>query len=171
MKKSLIVIVCIFLATFESLGQTVSNGKALSVTKEAKPVPDFNVALKFINDYIIYLEAAYKKHASPNEDDWVAKSQVVTKSFKNAYKKLIADALKENPELGFDGDPILDAQDYPEKGCSILKKDINTGYVTLIGNNWKNYTLVLKVVYQNNKWLVDGAGIINIPESKRAKGR
>ena len=171
MKKSLLVAVCFLIVGYVSIGQTNNSIKVTPVIKEAKPVPDFNVALKFINDYIIYLEAAYKKHASPDEDDWVAKSQVLTKSFKDTYKKLITDALKKYPELGLDSDPILDAQDYPEKGCSILKKDINTGYVTLIGNNWKNYTLVLKVVYQNNKWLVDGAGIINIPKSKRAIDR
>jgi hypothetical protein len=169
MKKQLFIIVCIISVGFTSSGQTVNKVKSVSATKEVKTIPDFNVALKFINDYISFCIAIFNKYTSLREDDWVANNQLVTNSFKINYKKLITDALKKDPELGLDFDPILNAQDYPEKGCSILKKDVNTGYVTVIGNDWKNYTLVLKVVYQNNKWLVDGAGIINIPENKRAK--
>jgi hypothetical protein len=37
------------------------------------------------------------------------------------------------------------------------------------GKDWKEFILVLKVVSQNDKWLVDGAGIINIPTDKRAE--
>jgi hypothetical protein len=41
--------------------------------------------------------------------------------------------------------------------------------VTVVGNDWKEFELVLKVERENNKWLVDGAGVINIPDDKRAK--
>ena len=74
-----------------------------------------------------------------------------------------------DPIEGFDSDPIVDAQDFPDKGFSILKQDPNTGYVTMVGNGWKDFTVVLRIVHINNKWLVDGAGTINIPESKWRK--
>jgi hypothetical protein len=78
-------------------------------------------------------------------------------------------AQKKDPELGLDSDPVFDAQDFPEKGFSILKVDTLSQYVTVVGNDWKEFELVLKVERENNKWLVDGAGVINIPDDKRAK--
>ena len=169
MKKSLLVTICFLIVGYVSIGQTNNSIKVTPAIKESKPAPDFNVALKFINDYISFCVAEDNKQTSLSEDDWVAKSQLVTKNFKNTYKKLTTDALKKDSVLGLDFDPILDAQDYPEKGCSILKQDLNTGYVTMVGNGWKDFTVTLRIVYQNNKWLVDGAGIINIPASKWRK--
>ena len=78
-------------------------------------------------------------------------------------------AQKKDPELGLGSDPIFDDQDFPEKGFSIVKVDTPSAYVTVAGNDWKDFELVLKVEQENNKWLVDGAGVINIPDDKRAK--
>ena len=78
-------------------------------------------------------------------------------------------ARKADPELGLDADPVLDAQDFPEKGFELNNCDSTAGYVSVKGKDWKDFFLVLKVVHENNQWLVDGVGIINISFDKRAK--
>ena len=76
----------------------------------------------------------------------------MTDKFKTTYRNLLDSARKADPELGLDFDPIFDAQDFDDKGFSIMTADTNTGYVTVIGNKWKEFTLVLKVVFQDNKY-------------------
>ena len=71
--------------------------------------------------------------------------------------------------MGLDFDPIFDAQDFPDKGFELVSSDKNSGYITVKGKDWPEFVLVIRIVYLDNKWLVDGSGIINIPESKRAK--
>lgn len=71
--------------------------------------------------------------------------------------------------MGLDSDPILDAQDFPDKGFELVNCDSTAGFVTIRGKEWKDFILTVKVVDQNNKWLVDGAGVINIPVTKRAR--
>jgi hypothetical protein len=102
--------------------------------------------------------------------NWIQKNELLTDSFKKNYKNLVDSAKKADPEMGLDFDPIFDAQDFPDKGCELLNCDQNTGYITVKGKiDWPEFNLVLKVVSQNGKWLVDGCGAINIPENKRAK--
>ena len=137
-----------------------------SAPSEEQATPDFNVALTFINNYTIFCT---KRDRQRTDTEWIKQNPLLTDSFKNRYKSLLDSAQKKDPELGLDSDPIFDAQDFPEKGFSILKIDTLARYVTVAGNDWKEFELVLKVDQQNDKWLVDGAGLINIPENKRAK--
>jgi hypothetical protein len=133
---------------------------------EKKIVPDFNVALGFINDYAKFCT---KIDQRSNTAEWIQQNSLLTGNFKSRYKNLLDSAQKKDPELGVGSDPIFDAQDFPEKGFSILKVDTLSGYVTVAGIDWKDFELVLKLEQENNKWLVDGAGVINIPGDKRAK--
>jgi hypothetical protein len=135
-----------------------------TASKEA--TPDFNMALSFINDYTKFCTKADRR---TTDIEWIKQNPLLTDNFKTRYQNLLDSAQKEDPELGLDSDPIFDAQDFPEKGFSILKIDAGNRYVTVAGNDWKEFELVLKLGRENNKWLVDGAGIINIPADKRAK--
>lgn len=139
---------CLFLSLSVSHGQT-------KVT--AKPKLDATIGLRFINEYVQFCN-----HQKTNDEamQWVAKSQWLSPRFKLAYKKLTEDALKEDPELGLDYDPIFNAQDYPEKGFSILRIDSEKRMLFVVGNNWKEFVLTIKLVYQKNKWLVDAVGAI-----------
>ena len=128
-------------------------------------IPDFGVALKFINDYAEFCSP--ENHHS-SDSTWIQYNPLLTNSFKTRYKNILDSAQKVDPELGLDFDPIFDAQDFPDSGFSLLKMDTSSGYVTVRGNDWEKFKLVLKVVNTDNKWLVDGAGIINIPKNKRA---
>ena len=137
-----------------------------TIAPENHVTPDFNVALNFINDYTKFCT---KTDQRSSEAEWIKQNSLLTDNFKNRYRGLMDSAQKKDPELGLGSDPIFDAQDFPEKGFSIVKVDTLSGYVTVAGNDWKEFELVLKVEQEHDKWLVDGAGVINIPDDKRAK--
>ena len=151
---------------FSCNSETKTQPETSAAPAKEQPMPDFTVALSFINDYAKFCTIPKQGSAS---SDWIKQNPLLTEKFKNRYKNLLDSAQKKDPELGLGSDPIFDAQDFPEKGFSLLKIDTLNRYVTVAGNDWKEFELVLKVDQENNKWLVDGAGIINIPEDKRAK--
>jgi len=160
-------IVTLLLVGLFSCNSATKNPSETSAASSEKPiVPDFNVALQFINDYTNFCTKADRR---PTDSEWIRQNALLTDNFKTRYQNLLDSARKKDPELGLDSDPIFDAQDFPEKGFSILKIDTLGGYVTVTGNDWKEFELVLKVGQQNNKWLVDGAGVINVSADKRAK--
>ena len=129
----------------------------LSIFSQAKIVrPPFNpqIAVRFVNDYIKILDS--RKN---NTQDWIKGSPILTSKFKTEYKKSVN---------GY-SDPILDAQDYPDKGFKVMKADSASGYVILQGVDWQEFLLTIRLVLQDNKWLLDGSGVVNISENKRSK--
>ncbi|MBP1613806.1 MAG: hypothetical protein H6Q13_1254 [Bacteroidetes bacterium] len=138
------------------------NAQTAIVTSNLEP--SSTIALKFINQYVIFCS----QQTSPNSK-WIKNNKLLTEKFKSTYNILVDSAIKADPEIGLDFDPILDAQDYPDKGFELVKYDNKTGFVTLKGKDWPDFILVMKIVNQGNKWLVDGSGVINIPENNRAK--
>jgi hypothetical protein len=161
------LIATLLLAGLVSCNSETKNKPETSGASPEKPItPDFSVALNFINDYTKFCT---KTDQRSNTEEWIKQDSLLTDNFKNRFKTLLDSAKKKDPELGLDSDPIFDAQDFPDKGFSILKIDTLNRYVTVVGNDWKEFELVLKVEQENNRWLVDGAGVINIPGDKRAK--
>jgi hypothetical protein len=161
-----LILTSFLVGLFSCNSETKNKPETSSAPSEKQITPDFSVALSFINDYTKFCT---KTDQRSNTAEWIKQDSLLTGNFKNRYKNLLDSAQKKDPELGLDSDPIFDAQDFPEKGFSILKVDTLGRYVTVAGNDWKEFELVLKVEQENNKWLVDGAGIINIPVDKRAK--
>ena len=114
------------------------------------------VAQTFINSYV----KASMSH-SWNPDKWVASNPLVTENFKRARAKLIADGLKENPEVGLDADPVIKGNDCPDSyTVKSAKASGDTAAVLLIGP--KDYPAQLKVrlVKMGGKWLVDASGMM-----------
>ncbi len=101
--------------------------------------------------------------------DWVNSNGLVTERFKSKLRKITNEAYQNDPESGLDSDPIVDAQDYPENGFELEILDRETNYLTVRGRNWLQFKLTMKVVNENGNWLVDGSGMINIPDNKRAE--
>lgn len=163
MRSFIIILLSVGLFSCNSENQT--NSETTTAPAEKLVIPDFNVALNFINDYTKLCTQPQRTKTS----DWIKQNLLLTDNFKTRYQTLVDSAEKKDPELGLGSDPIFDAQDFPDKGFSILKADTLNGYVTVAGNDWKEFELVLKLEQQNNKWLVDGAGVINVPEDRRAK--
>ena len=175
MKLNLIILV--FSLTLISYKKKVENKpekiiqqENIEIDKETKSEIDIIVALKFINEYSEFCNKQFKKQTTITSKSFIEKNEFLSDSFKKKYKELIETAEKEDPELGLDFDPIFDAQDFPENGFELSSVE-KSGYLIVKGkgSEWANFTVKLKVINFENKWLVDGAGVINIPENLREK--
>ncbi|WP_421753229.1 hypothetical protein [Croceimicrobium sp.] len=138
-----------------------SKNESSEATKTQQSEPNFEVALKFINDYLDFLNGPKSELAYV---DWVDQRNDVTLGFKNELKRVLEEAERSDPEYGLGFDPILDAQDNPNE---FVLDTADSEYMTVKAKDWPGFKLTLKVKLVNTKWLVDGAGIINIPENKR----
>ncbi len=127
---------------------------------------DYKVATEFMNNYTDYVMDTIGKIS---EDEYIKQNELLTDNFKKRYQTIIDSANRVEPEIGLDFDPIVDGQDSPDKGFKIKSIDKENDLVTLQGIDWKDFEVTVKVINQNNKSFVDGAGIINIPTNKQAK--
>ena len=133
------------------------------------------VAIDFINDYKRYSDAPNEDGKKPTPDIWVQKNTKVTDGFKRAHKKFVGNAYREgaSEDEALDADPIFDAQDYPDHGFKVLRCDAATNYVTLKGIDRNadagSFEVAVKTIKTQQGWLVDGAGVINIPRDKQAR--
>ncbi len=171
MKKIILpVLLLSFVASCNSNNSSSSSkgNKVESEVKDSVKESDvnYNVALDFMNNYVDYIIDTIGKI---NQDEYIKQNELLTQSFKDRYKFVQDSAYKVEPEVGLDFDPIVDGQDFPDKGFKIKSIDKATGLVTLQGIDWQDFEVVLKVVNENNKSLVNGSGIINIPTNKQAK--
>ena len=122
-----------------------------------------DIALSFINSYV---DNCNKMNESVCVVEWVSSNSLTTNSFKTRLKKLVEEAYKINPEMGLDADPIFGAQDYPDKGFELESFDNKTNFIVVKGKDQAEFKLTMKMVLENNNWLVDGCGIINIPDDR-----
>jgi len=159
---------CLLLLVLACNNQTENATKISKAIVNISAIPNYSVALNFINDYASFCNRKLLSRSDTTELDWIQQNRVLTAQFKSAFKRILNAANKADSELGLDADPIFDAQDFPDEGFSILATDACNGYVTVAGNDWKDFKLVIKLTKQNNQWLVDGAGIVNVPKNKRA---
>ncbi|GAB3721601.1 hypothetical protein [Flavobacterium koreense] len=153
----------IFILFFLTISCKESSNRENKNSKSLHNV-DYNVALKFINDY-------NKDFFNPRVEAlvWLSKNKAVTKNLLDRYKQMVDSAEIDEPELGLDFDPIINGQDSDEQGFEIMEIDSLNGYVTVQGKSYPDYKIVLKVIDKNGVTLVDGSGVINIPKSKQPK--
>jgi hypothetical protein len=130
---------------------------------QTKPCLDGQkMAIDFLNSYH---QQDFKSEKESIK--WISRNPYLSQKFKAEYINLITEARKQDPELGLDADPILDAQDSPDSGF-VLKKDLENGYYILAGKDWKEFEVTARISRIGHKCLVDGAGIIHIPKPLRA---
>ena len=152
----------------DSSGQTNTNEQSV-ITTETKNDEDkmpIDIALTFINSYVVNCN---KMKESIGIIEWVNSNNLTTHSFKTEVKSMIEEAFKIDAELGLGFDPIFDAQDYPDEGFELESFDSKTNFIVLKGKDWTDFKLTIKVVLENNKWLVNGCGVVNIPKDKRSE--
>lgn len=130
------------------------------------PIPNNKTenALRFINAYV---DNCNQMSQALDAVEWANASDLATANFKSSLKTMVDEAFVADPEMGLDADPILDAQDYPENGFELESSDENNNYLTVKGIDWSEFKLTIKMREENGKWLVDGCGMVNIPEEKR----
>lgn len=171
MKKFILPILLLSFVTScnsNNLSSSSTENKVENEVKDSVKSSDvnYNVALDFMNNYVDYIMDTIGKI---NQDEYIKQNELLTQSFKDRYKFVQDSAYKVEPEVGLDFDPIVDGQDFPDKGFKIKSIDKATGLVILQGIDWQDFEVVLKVVNENNKSLVNGSGIINIPTNKQPK--
>lgn len=166
MKTYIYILIIFQLSACNSKQQDQAEEKVAISPTEVNQELDPQVALDFINTYVDYCN---RMNDEISITEWIESSQLVTLNFKEELKKLMEEALEEDPEYGLGFDPILDAQDYPDEGFDILEFDEETGYVTVVGKSWEDFVLNIRVVNQTGETMVDGCGVINIPEELRAE--
>lgn len=148
---SVIFIVVLFASCGSGDKQTANFGTTTQ-TKVEVASPDSTVAIRFLNEYL------ENGRMSPDDlQKWLG--SVTTKHFITEYNRIT-----EDDELDFD--PILAAQDAPVK-FELESFDPQTGYVIARGVDWEDFKVVLRIVNENNGWLVDGSGEVNIPDEKQ----
>ena len=124
--------------------------------------PDPQVALDFINAYV---ENANTREGRLEIRDWFRSSESVTEDMRSALIKMIDEAWEREPEIGLSYDPVFNAQDYPEKGFELKAFDEKQGLVTVEGIEWPGFSRNIRIVIIDGKTLVDGCGVINMPEN------
>ena len=155
------VLIILIGLTFFSCNPEQPKSNSIQNESEQSLKPDYKIALKFINDYVTFCNDL-SSNLSTNQ--WLKNQPLVTTKFQNELEKIIIEAKTNDPELGLGFDPILDAQDYPDK-FELSKTDDK--YLIVKGIDWPNFQLTLKLDLIDGNWLVDGSGIINIPSNKR----
>jgi hypothetical protein len=151
-----------------SCGQSSDNKTTIEISppesnkqKDSLPI---DVALQFIN---LYVDNCNKMKESTGIIEWVNSNNLTTDRFKTELKSIIDQAYNADPDMGLGADPIFDAQDYPDKGFELGSFDNKTNFVVVKGKDWPYFKLTMKMALENDRWLVDGCGIINIPDNKR----
>lgn len=153
-----------FILSLVILGcQAKGSNIGFSETENQSFEPNYEVAIQFINDYLDY---SNELKSEIGLIDWVTRRNDVTTDFKNELIRVLNEAEKNNSEHGLGFDPILDAQDSPNR--FVINKT-ESEYLIVKGENWPEFELIIKVKLVDNKWIVDGSGIINIPVNKRIK--
>lgn len=126
----------------------------------AQEQPNYAVALQFIKSYF--------SEENQENDSWVNHNPYVTDNFKQAFVQAQKEAFQADPDMGFGFDPIVDMQDMPDTESLFIAEKMGL-YVILRSKTFAGTDFVFKLAKQDGKWLVDGAGIINIPKDKQAK--
>lgn len=128
------------------------------------------VALLFINDYVKRCNRIGEKVGT---DEWLESNSFISKNFLYAWQTILNNSYKEDAykEDHAYSDPILNVyvHDYPNEGFELESFNPLTAYCIVRGKKWKEFRLVIKIINENGKWLVDGCGSVNIPGKNRIK--
>lgn len=131
-------------------------------TEASSDDENYQAALDFLN---LYIENMHTLEIL----EYVNGSPLATESLKSELERILIEAWEANPKVGLEFDPLFDAQDYPHEGVELADFDPVTGYVMVKGIAWEDFRVAMRVVKLDGHVLVDGCGVINIPEEKRAE--
>lgn len=164
--KQIILISTLFLfvaCSSDTKTSTDIPSKESTIDKKSDAVDN---ALTFINSYV---DNCNKLKESISVVEWVNSNQLATNHFKTELEKMITEGNKVDPEMGLGVDPIFDAQDYPDEGFELDSFDSEANFIIVKGKNISDFKLTIKMMNENENWLVDGCGMINIPDDKKIK--
>lgn len=165
MLSQILMLTLIVFGTY-GCGEETNSGIDTKTTTVSVSQKDSRVenALDFIN---AYNDNSSKLNKAVGTIEWVNANALTTREFKAALGKLIHEAYAIDPEMGLGADPIFDAQDSPTQGFELEYFDEKTNYLIVKGKDWPEFRLSMKVIEENGEWLVDGCGMVNIPNHRR----
>lgn len=116
------------------------------------------VAVEFINSYI--KASSRFKNGYESAISWMEKSPLVTPRFATALAKLYRDALKKDPEMGYDADAVLGGQDFADAYRFQSGKVTGRRARVILQGTGSGSEMTVKVdlVKSDDGWLVDGSG-------------
>ena len=120
--------------------------------------PITNVALRFINGYV---NNCNKMKEQVGIIEWVESNPYASENLKSELKRIIEEANIAEPDYGLGFDPIFNAQDYPDEGFKLVDFDTISGIVNVKDKILDGFNMPIKLVKENDKWFVNGVGIIN----------
>lgn len=144
---------------------TMDKGRIETTALSDNPELITSIALKFINDYT---DNCNKMKDAIEIMEWVNANALASDAFKRELKVILDKANALDPDYGLGFDPIFDAQDFPDDGFQLARFDTTTNNVVVEAKSWDGFEITMKMKNLNNNWLVDGCGVINIPESKQS---
>ncbi len=163
------LLISLIFILFISCGYSVGNKNVANKSSDEPTIitseNPIDIGLNFINAYV---ENCNKMKESVEVVEWVNSNKLTTHHFRTELVRIMKEAYKVEPEIGLGADPIFDAQDYPDQGFELDHFDSTTNYLVVKGKDWPTFKLTIRMVYEKTNWLVDGCGIINIPDDKRA---
>lgn len=111
----------------------------------------------FYGDYLEYLKTPVRGDYDERLIRWVSSHPQVSDEFKKVFKKTLQDARHADPELGLGYDPIINAQDYPDKGfrAADIKVNGDNATVTMEGIGWSGFRVTVGLVLRKTKWLIN----------------
>jgi hypothetical protein len=121
--------------------------------------------------YAQYYKEYLHKPAKGNSDKalirWVAANPNLSDTFKQGLRQTLLDARKAEPEMGLGYDPILMAQDYPDKGYRAKDIQVTGDKASLVmeGIDAPDFKILVKLVNSANKWKIDSIG--EVPTSPK----
>jgi Protein of unknown function (DUF3828) len=129
-----------------------------------------DVVDRMYREYVASLDQRTPDSKTDPRLAFVKSKPYFSKGFEQALEKLIADALRQEPEMGLDYDPIINGQDLPEKGfrtaAVTLKGDTAVASVGRVGR--KSPPLKVRLIRQEGSWLIDGIDTLNAAPEKPA---
>lgn len=128
--------------------------------------PKSKLAYEFINSYV---KNIMKTKEGLGVVEWVHSNKLSTSSFKSSLIHIINQAYEKEPDYGLGFDPILDGNDFPDDGFQLDMIKPNSNFLIFSGIGWEEYKVTVKVKKVENQWLVDGCGVVNIPNSVQMK--
>ena len=134
---------------------------------------DGQVAVAFINQYVAYVQAGMSGQPQPALKPWLQANPLVHADFVRHWQATEEEGRRDDPEMGWGADIILDAQDFPDRGFRLLRCSPTPGYVRLQGaeKGTESYRVTVRLApatIPGSTPTVVGAGIVNVPEAERA---
>ncbi|MBK7129628.1 MAG: hypothetical protein IPM74_06010 [Crocinitomicaceae bacterium] len=160
MKNFIFPLLVIVLSACQTNSNTEQTEQEILVTEEKTTCENMtDAALNFMNDYVDY---CLNPQPETGLTAWIDQRKDVTTHFKDELNTILREAIENDPEMGLGFDPLLNAQDCPEKGFELFSCDSTSKLVEVSGIDYPEFKVNISLLQENNIWKIEGCGVVNI---------